>query len=152
MRFQIVVAALVVPLTATAVAFASTRGSEGGRPDLSVSSISTASAVVFQGSGFRVTDRTRNIGSASAGPTVTQYYLASNGHRTAVGRRSVPRLRPHRSSLGTANAYVPATLELGAYSLVACANGKAGVHESNERNNCRTAATKVFVKKPPPRV
>jgi hypothetical protein len=45
---------------------------------------------------------------------------------------------------------VLATLEIGAYSLVACADGPKTVQESNERNNCRTAATAVIVRRPPP--
>jgi hypothetical protein len=41
------------------------------------------------------------------------------------------------------------SLELGTYSLQACGDGSRAVRESSERNNCRTAATKVVVKKPP---
>jgi hypothetical protein len=47
---------------------------------------------------------------------------------------------------------VPATLQVGTYSLIACADGTHVVREASERNNCRTAATKVVVKKPPPRL
>jgi hypothetical protein len=45
---------------------------------------------------------------------------------------------------------VPSTLELGRYALVACADGSGSVRESNERDNCRTAATTLVIKKPPP--
>jgi subtilase family serine protease len=152
MRFQAFAGALVVSLVTSGLAFAGTRVGDGARPDLTVSSVSTPAGVVFQGSGFQVRDRTRNIGSASARATVTQYYLSANGHRTAVGRRSLARLRSHRSSTGSATANAPVTLELGTYSLVACADGAKAVRETNERNNCRTAATKVIVKKPPPPV
>jgi len=151
MRFQVLAGALVVSLVASGLALANTRAGDGARPDLIVSSVSTPDGfVVFQGSGFRVRDRTRNIGSASARATVTRYYLSANGHRTAVGRRSLARLKPQRSSTGSANATVPVTVQLGSYSLVACADGARAVREANERNNCRTAAAKIIVKKPPP--
>jgi subtilase family serine protease len=152
MRLPIITGALVVSLIASGLAFASTRTGEAARPDLVVSSISNPPTVVFLGHGFSVTDRTRNIGRATARPTVTQYYLRSNGSRTAVGRRVVVRLRPQRSSRGTGNAMVLDSTPTGTYSLVACADGKGVVRESNERNNCRTAATTVLVKKPPPPV
>jgi subtilase family serine protease len=153
MRFQALAGALVVSLVTSGLALAGTRAGDGARPDLTVSSVSTQEgAVVFLGSSFQVRDRTRNIGSASARATVTQYYLSANGHRTAVGRRSLARLRSHRSSTGSATARAPVTLGLGTYSLVACADGAKAVRETNERNNCRTAATKVIVKKPPPPV
>jgi hypothetical protein len=42
------------------------------------------------------------------------------------------------------------SLELGTYSLVACADGARGVRESSERDNCRTATTKLVIKEPPP--
>ena len=153
MRFQALAGALAVSLIASGLALAATRAGEGARPDLIVSSVSTPNGfVVFQGSGLQVRDRTRNIGSASARATVTRYYLSANGQRTAVGRRLLARLGSHRSSTGSATATAPATLEVGAYSLVACADGARAVRETNERNNCRIAATKVVVKKPPPRV
>jgi subtilase family serine protease len=152
MRFQILAGALVVSLTASAVALASTCGRESARPDLVVSSLSNPPAVVIQGGSFPVKDRTRNIGGASARATVTQYYLSSSGHRTAAGRRSVIRLRARRSSLGSADAKVSPTLGPGTYSLLACADGARAVKEANERNNCRTAATSLVVKKPPPPV
>jgi subtilase family serine protease len=152
MRFQALAGALVASLVASGLAIASTSAVQRARPDLVVSSLSNPPAVVFQGRGFAVTDRTRNVGRATARATVTQYYLSASGKRTAAGRRLVVRLRPQRSSRGTATATAPLTLELGTYSLVACADGAGVARESNERNNCRTAATAVVVKKPPPPV
>jgi subtilase family serine protease len=152
MRFHVVAGALGVSLIASGLALASTSAGKIARPDLVVSSLSNPPSVVFRGRGFTVTDRTRNIGRATARATVTKYFLSANGQRTAAGRRSVVRLRPQRSSRGTTTVTVPTTLEFGTYSLVACADGAAAVRESNERNNCRTAATTVIVKKPPPPV
>lgn len=152
MRVQLAVWALVVFLTGSAVGLAATRAGTRARPDLVVSSLSNPPSVVFLGKTFQVTDRTRNIGTATAGATTTRYYLTANAQQTVVARRSVARLKSHRSSTGSATATVPATLKGGTYSLVACADAAHVANEANERNNCKTATTKVIVKKPPPPV
>lgn len=150
MRVQVFAAALAVVLTGSAIAFAATGSRVQARADLVVTSLSNPPTVVFQGHTFQVHDGTHNRGRATAARTVTQYFLSGNGVREPVGRRSVPRLRAGRSSSGSGTATALNSLELGTYSLVACADGGRAVRESNERNNCRTAATKVVVKKPPP--
>jgi len=152
MRLRLFTVAFAVFLLASGLAFASTRTSEAARPDLVVSSISNPPGVAFPGRVFSVTDRTRNIGGAAAGKTVTRYYLSASGKRTAIGLRSVSRLSPKRSSHGSANARVPETVAFGVYSLVACADASSAVREANERNNCRKAATTIVIKKQPPPV
>jgi hypothetical protein len=152
MRVQVFAAALAIVFTGSAIAFAATGTGARARPDLVVSSISNPPSVVFQGHSFQIRDRTRNRGLAAAGRTVTQYYLSKDGNREPAGRRSVPRLRAGRSSLGTGTVTALSSLELGTYSLVACADGAGAVRESSERDNCRIAATKVVIKKPPPPV
>jgi subtilase family serine protease len=150
MRVQALIAALAIALTGSAIAFAATGSQLRARPDLVVSSLSNPPSVVLEGGTFQVRDRTRNRGSAAAGRTVTEYYLSGNGRRVPAGRHSVPRLRPGRSSARTGTVRVLSSLEIGTYSLVACADGAGAVRESNERNNCRTAATTLVVKHPPP--
>ena len=152
MRLRLFTVAFAVFLLASGLAFASTRTSEAARPDLVVSSISNPPGVAFPGRVFSVTDRTRNIGGAAAGKTVTRYYLSASGKRTAIGLRSVSRLSPKRSSHGSANAKVPETVTFGVYSLVACADASNAFREANERNNCRKAATTIVIKKQPPPV
>ena len=152
MRVQVFAAALAVVLTGSAIAFAATGTRVQARPDLVIGSLSNPPSVVFQGHSFQVHDGTRNRGRATAGRSVTQYYLtsASTGVREPVGGRSIPHLGAGRRSLGHGNVVARLALELGTYSLVACADGGRAVREANERNNCRTAATKVVIKKPPP--
>jgi hypothetical protein len=150
MRFQLMVGALVICLFASAVAFAATGSRGTARPDLVVSSLTNPPRIVFPGNSFDVKDVTRNIGAAAARASVTQYYyVGTNGRRTAGGRHTVSPLRPHRASTRSAQALVPQTIEPGTYSFVACADGTHVVRESNERNDCRTAATKLVVKKVP---
>jgi subtilase family serine protease len=152
MRVQVFAAAFAIVFTGSAIAFAATGARVQARPDLVVSSISNPPTVVFQGDSFKVRDRTRNGGHATAVRTVTQYYLVSttSGRRTPSGRRPVARLSPGRASSGTGTVRALASLAFGTYSLVACADGSHAVTESNERNNCRTAATTLIIKKPPP--
>ncbi len=152
MRVQVLAVALIVSLGASAAAFSAPGGGVRARPDLVVSSLANPPAIVFAGDGFSARDRTRNIGKTTARATVTRYYLSEGGKRTQVARRSVDLLKPGRSSAGSVTAKVPEALDTGAYSLVACADAPAAVMESNERNNCRTAATRIVIKKPPPRV
>jgi CARDB protein len=152
MRVQVFAAALALVFTGSAVGFAAHAAT--AKPDLVVSSISNPPSVVFQGHSFQIRDRTRNRGRATAGRTVTQYYLRSDssGAREPAGRRSVPRLRPAHSSSGIGTVTALSSLEIGTYSVIACADGGRAVSESSERDNCRTAATKVVIKKPPPPV
>lgn len=152
MRRKLFTGALVISLIGSGVAFASTGTSRATRPDLVVSSVSNPPAVTFPGHRFSVTDRTRNVGGAGARSTVTRYYLSSNGKRTAIGRRSIVSLMSGSSSRGSASATVPVTIQPGTYSLIACADARGAVREANERNNCRTAAATVIVKKLPPPV
>jgi subtilase family serine protease len=152
MRFQVIAAALIVALGASAAAFSAPGGGVRARPDLVVNSLANPPAVVSAGDGFSARDRTRNIGKATARATVTRYYLSKGGQRTQVARRSVGLLKPGRSSAGSITAKVPETLDTGTYSFVACADAPGAITETNEKNNCRTAATRIVIKKPPPRV
>ena len=152
MRFQVIAAALIVSLGPSAAALSAPGGGVRARPDLVVNSLANPPAVVSAGDGFSARDRTRNIGKATARATVTRYYLSKGGQRTQVARRSVGLLKPGRSSAGSVAAKVPLTLDTGAYSLVACADAAGAVIETSEKNNCRTAATRIVIKKPPPRV
>jgi subtilase family serine protease len=151
MRFQLVVGALVLCLIASAVAFAATGSRAAPKPDLVIGSLSNPPRVVYAGNSFAVNDTTRNLGAAAARASSTRlYYVSADGNRTAAGRHAVPRLGPYRRSAHSAYVLVPTTLERGTYSFVACADATRAVRESNERNNCRTAATKLVVRKIPP--
>ena len=152
MRFQVLAVGLIVSLGASSAAFSAPGGGVRARPDLVVNSLANPPGVVSAGDGFSARDRPRNIGKATVRATVTRYYLSKDAHRTQVARRSVGLLKPGRSSAGSVTAKVPETLDTGAYSLVACADAPGAVMETSEKDNCRTAATRIVIKKPPPRV
>ena len=118
--------------------------------DLVITALSNPPAAANAGGSFGVTDTTANSGSGSAnGAYFTGYRLRSTsvpaGSPVPIGQRSMPTLAPGASSNRTVTVTVPTTLASGTYSLEACADQTGTVFESNETNNCRTAATNVQI-------
>jgi hypothetical protein len=72
---------------------------------------------------------------------MTRYYLG----RQRIGVRSIGRLRPGASSRGSKTLRIPSSLPSGSYRLLACADARKRIRESNERNNCRAARQPVEV-------
>lgn len=125
----------------------------GSRPDLSVKRLSIDAGTVVRGGSFGVSDRTANTGAAKAGRSKTGHYLSLDDRRSAgdklIASRNVAGLRPRRASSGTVQARIPSATAPGSYMIVACADRRSQVRESNERNNCR-ATGPVEVTDPPP--
>ena len=115
--------------------------------DLVETAVSNPPASAVWQSSFAATDTTRNQGNATAGPSVTRYYLSSTASKATgatllTGSRSVPALGPGQSSGGTAAVKIP-SMKTGSYFLLACANDTRTVAESNYANNCKASATRV---------
>ena len=124
-----------------------------GKPDLQVGSISPRSSSVAQGSSLSFADKVVNKGSGRAGPSETRYYLSTDTIRDASdrrlpGRSSVKALDPRATAKGGRSLEVPATVAVGSYYLMACADGAKKVAESNEKNNCRASTSVVNVTPP----
>ena len=91
---------------------------------------------------FRIAERTENIGNATAGESVTRYYISTEPIRDVararvLGERQVPSLPEGGESRVPETVYqVPADLPAGRYYLAACADAGARVVEKNEDNNC----------------
>jgi hypothetical protein len=107
------------------------------RPDL----VETAVSVSQHDGALRVTDVVRNLGGTAAPPSATGYYLA----RRRIGDRSVGSLRPGAVSRGSKTLTIPSSVKPGSYRLLACADGRGRIRESDERNNCRLASRSVEV-------
>jgi hypothetical protein len=130
---------------------APTGGAAGGRPDLVETTVVAAPGVVAAGASIRVTDTVRNSGGAPAAASTTGYYLArAKSGGVLLGRRRVRLLRPGSVSRASKSVRIPVSAEAGRYLLLACADVRHRVRESNEADNCRTAAQRVTVTKPPP--
>jgi hypothetical protein len=103
--------------------------------------VEKAVSVTEHGRSLRVTDAVRNRGATTAPPSTTGYYLA----RVRIGGRSVGRLRPRTTSRGSTTLTIPTSIAPGSYRLLACADDRKRIRESNERNNCRAASQPLEV-------
>ena len=126
------------------------------KPDLSVRSVSKPPASVERTAGFDVTSTVRNAGG-SAKASKTSFYL-SRSTRKARGAirlkpdQAVPKLKARASAVSTTTLVVPASVALGSYHLIACADATRKVRERSEANNCKAAPGTIKIttaKKPP---
>jgi len=118
-------------------------GKEGdGCADLAVTAVLGLPAQLLVGDTLSIVHTTKNLGSASAGPTTTRYFLSRDA---VVGEGDVPlgatsaepTLVPGGVSnpAATVNALIPAVAP-GAYHLIACANEDHPVPETSAGDNC----------------
>ncbi len=122
----------------------------GAAPDLVTSSVTNPPATALVGTAFSVTDTVQNTGTATAGASVSRYYLSidavkSAGDQLLSGSRSVPSLEPGATSTGTVTVTIPSSTASGTYVLLACADDTGLIGESSETNNCLASSTAVQV-------
>jgi hypothetical protein len=144
-------AAAVAVLTAAALSL----GASTPKPDLIVSKLSAPPAALKVGDTFKARDTTKNRGKRPAGRSTNRYYLSLDAKKSKAdvrlsGKRGVKGLAPGKASGGRATLTVP-QVAAGSYFLLACADDRKKVKESNERNNCRASKTvaKVTGREPP---
>jgi hypothetical protein len=113
-----------------------------GCADLAVTAVPALPTPVLVGGTLSIAHTTKNLGSASAGPTTTRYYLSRDTVRgegdVALGATSAePTLAAGGESdpAATVSAVIPAVAP-GAYHLIACANDSHPVPETSATNNC----------------
>jgi choice-of-anchor B domain-containing protein len=121
--------------------------------DLVEAAVSNPPPLVSPVTAFNVTNTVRNQGSLGAGSSVTRYYLSLDAvkdktDRRLSGSRTVPALPVGTESSGTVSVNVPASMPVGTYRLIACADDTRIVQEILEGNNCTAAATTVTVALP----
>jgi hypothetical protein len=121
-----------------------------GRPDLATTHVGNPPAMTSPGRSFTIADTVTNQGQMTAVASVSRYYLSLDAVKDASdlllsGTRSVPELAPGGTSSGTRSVTVPAVPSPGAYRIIACADDKRKVSESNELNNCAASAGVVHV-------
>ena len=119
-------------------------------PDLVETAVSAPPASVNAGDVFSVTDTAQNIGQASAGRSVTRYYLSDASSKTSTsyllsGTRAVPSLASGATSSGTVSVTVPTGVWPNTpYYLLACADDTGVVGEAGSSNCFASTATTVF--------
>jgi plastocyanin len=119
-------------------------------PDLVETAVSDPPATASPGGTFMVTDTANNSGNATANASTTRYYLSldtkkSSSDSLLMGTRSVPSLTAGAMSTGTVTVTISGTIASGNYFLLACADDLKKSFESNEKNNCKAAATTVMI-------
>src|SRR3954453_7506490 len=114
---------------ALAFALLCAQASAAPKPDLVVKSASVTAA---PGQLLQLKDTTRNAGRGRAGKSRTRYVLSRDKKLskddTPLTQRSVPALKPHRSSAGKLTPKAPALR--GAFFLIACADAARKLRES----------------------
>jgi hypothetical protein len=120
------------------------------RPDLVETSVSDPPAALAPGNKFAVTDTVQNASTVSTIMSATRYYFTIDavkdpGDVMLTGTRSVSGLAAAATSTGSRMVTVPSTTPLGTYRLVACADDKEKLAESNEGNNCVASAGAVLI-------
>jgi hypothetical protein len=122
------------------------------RPDLVEMAVLVSKPTVPTGASLRVTDTARNRGLAAAPRLTIGYYLSRD--RTPglgdlrFGGRSIGGLPVRASSRGSALVRIPRSTLPGSYRILACADDRHRVRESEERNNCHPTTTALVVTKP----
>jgi hypothetical protein len=121
-----------------------------GTPDLQTTSLSNPPATAEIGRPFIVSDTASNGGTWPAAASTTRFYLSTDAvrggsDRRLTGTRAVPVLAVGASSTGTTSLAAKASVPPGTYYLIACADDKKAVAESDEKNNCRASAGMVRV-------
>jgi tartrate-resistant acid phosphatase type 5 len=122
-----------------------------GWTDLRTTALTNPPPVLRPGRSFTITDTAHNAGTAAAGASSTRYYLSldtlrSSGDILLSGTRAVSSLAPGASATGSKSVPVPATL--GTFYVLACADDKLAVKESNDTNNCLASTTTLLIAPP----
>lgn len=146
-----VFSARFIPASAALVASVGRRVHKVGRPDL-FAAMGAIPAAAAPGAKVTLTETTTNAGYVRAGASTTRYVLSVDRVRDTgdapFGSRSVSALAVDVSSTGSASPTVPATLALGHYFVIACADAGEVVPEANEQNNCAASTATLHVTRP----
>ena len=123
------------------------------RPDLAETAVVVKQRTVRAGAALRVTDTIRNRGGTTAPRSTTGYYISRDLTHGAddlrLGDRSVGALRPGALAHGSRTVSIPRSAAPGSYRVLACADDRHRIRESDERNNCRAAPHPISVTAPP---
>lgn len=113
-------------------------------PNLLVSRLAVASQAGVGGRPFQVDETTANRGHGRARASRTLFFLSRDRVRDRadirLGGRRVPALGAGRPSGARSTLTIPASAPAAATYLIACADGERRVRESDETDNCRSAA------------
>jgi tetratricopeptide (TPR) repeat protein len=136
------------------------------KPDLGVKSAKVDKTSITEGKTLTVTHVVQNQGKASAKSSVTRFYLTTDVAASLAARKagrtnprssltdillegsaSVARVKPGRSTMvAKVELRVPVGTPADSYTVLACADDRGTVTESNEADNCTPATTDLQIK------
>jgi hypothetical protein len=132
--------ALVCTLVCATTAFAAAR-----RPDLGVVKLTLTAEYIPARGQMTIKDKIGNAGTSTAKPSRTGYYLSTDASKSSgdilIGYRSVGRIKAGKAVAGSVTLTAPNAV--GLFRVIACADDKKRVRESQESNNCRAIARDV---------
>ncbi|MBV9212832.1 MAG: hypothetical protein JOZ25_04205, partial [Actinobacteria bacterium] len=147
-RKAITIAAAAIGLAVLAVLAAQVlANTQKALPDLVVRRLNMQPATLRPGDTLTIRDRVENRGDAGAGKFAVGYYLTRRPPAALmrIGRRKISSLKPGKSSYGSTDLRLPKSLPPASYTLMACADDRGKVDESDETNNCRPAKKLLHV-------
>jgi subtilase family serine protease len=110
----------------------------GSNMDLNIPTMTVPTAA-GSGQSIIITDTTKNVGTGTVDPSVTQFYLSANNtidaSDTLLGSRSIPSLEPGATSTGSTTVTIPENTSVGSWWIIAKADGEEAVSEASETNN-----------------
>jgi hypothetical protein len=134
---------------AVTLALCAVPAAAGGRPDLVETGVAILKFRVAAGSSLPVTDLVRNRGDAAAPRSRTGFYLSRDRRLGRgdiwVGGKWLEVIAPGSGWGSRTLLRIPGSAAPGTYWLLGCADFRHLVPESNERNNCRAAASSLRV-------
>jgi hypothetical protein len=115
-------------------------------PDLKIAKLKLRGAPA-PGQAFTVQVVVANAGRKKAGASQTALVLSKDAKVSKSDRRlarsRVKALKPRKRATATVKLTIAAGVAPGAYRVIACADAKRKVKETNERNNCKAALLTV---------
>ena len=120
-----------------------------GLPDLVTTTLSIPSSAV-PGTSITLTDTAQNIGAVPAAASNTRYYLSQDASKDASdillnGTRSVPALAAGAQSAASRAVTIPATVAVGIFRVLACADDTLSLKEASDTNNCFASPGTVVI-------
>ena len=130
-------------------------GARRKRPDLVLRRLSEPPPTLKAGDTLRVEDVAKNLGARRAKASTNRYYVSADKKKgpedtLLMGKRSVKRLKPKKTSAGSTTLIVPTEANPGPHHLLACADDLKRVRERNEQNNCRASTRETVIGGPTP--
>ncbi len=119
------------------------------RPDLSVQTVTTGGNTARGATGYSVSSTIKNGGSITTDTFYVSYYLSTDTTKSSndvyIGHATVNGLNGWSTTTATANCTIPVNITPGNYYIIAVADVTGVIPESNETNNNKVSATRIYI-------